>query len=124
MFKLLGIDYGESKVGLAIADSETKLAIPQEVVKSKDLEDKIDYYINQESVEKIIIGLPLGLDGHDTKQTLIVKKYIEYLKKKFKVEVIVQDERLSTKEAARDGHDDDVAAMYILQTYLDRLLKK
>ncbi len=120
MFKLLGIDYGESKVGLAIADSETKLAIPQEVVKSKDLEDKIDYYINQESVEKIIIGLPLGLDGHDTKQTLIVKKYIEYLKKKFKVEVIVQDERLSTKEAARDGHDDDVAAMYILQTYLDK----
>ena len=44
MFKLLGIDYGESKVGLAIADSETKLAIPQEVVKSKDLEDKIVYY--------------------------------------------------------------------------------
>ncbi|MBT3690558.1 Holliday junction resolvase RuvX [bacterium] len=119
MSKILGIDYGESKVGLAISDSDTKLAVPLEIIKNEELEDKIKYFIDKELVEKIVIGLPISLDGTDTEQTKVVREYISYLKENFKVEIIPQDERLSTKEASRTGHDDDVAAMYILQTYLD-----
>jgi len=118
--KLLGIDYGESKVGLALANSDTKLAVPLEVIKSEDLEDKISYFIEKGLIDKIVIGLPLGLDGDDTQQTKNIREYVNLLKENFNIEIIFQDERLTTKEAARTGHDDDVAAMYILQTYIDK----
>lgn len=127
MSKLLGIDYGQSKCGLALADLETKIAMPLGVVKVNDLRLKIEELIKTEEVEKIIIGLPLGMNGKETRQTKATRQFIQELKFKFKTEIIAEDERLTSVQANRansshyrKGDDDAVAAMYILQSYLDR----
>lgn len=128
MTKFLGIDLGQSKCGLALADSETKIAVPFGVVKLKDLRLKINDLIKNEGVEKIIIGLPLSLNGQETKQTKTVSRFIQDLRHKIKAEIITEDERLTSAQAksansthSRKGTDDAVAAMYILQMYLDKI---
>ena len=126
MSKLLGIDYGQKKVGLAFADTDTKTAVPLTVVSLDNLISKIQELIKTEGIEKIIVGLPLGMNGRVTEQTKKVKKFIKDLESKINLEVVAEDERLSTVQAqksarplAKPGKDDARAAMYILQSYLD-----
>jgi putative Holliday junction resolvase len=119
--KILGVDYGQSKVGLAISDTETKIAVPLTVVSFNDLNLKIEDLIKSEKVEKIVVGLPLGLNGQETEQTREVKEFIKDLRTKTKAEIVTEDERLSTALAKKQGKDDAVAAMYILQSYIDRI---
>ncbi len=123
MYKILGIDYGKSKVGLALADLETKIAVPLEVVKNDNLLSIINELIKSEDIEKIVVGLPLNMSGQESDQTREVKQFVEDLKLSFKIEVITEDERLSTvqaQKAGKRGEDDAVAAMYILQSYIDK----
>ncbi len=128
MSKLLGIDYGSSKVGLALADTETKTAVPLAVVTFDNLRSKIKDLIESEEVEKIVVGLPLGMKGQETEQTKEVKDFIKDLRSKLapseaegiNINVVAEDERLTTAQAKRDGKDDAVAAMYILQSYIDK----
>jgi len=122
MTKILGIDYGSSKVGLALADLEAGVAVPWQELKNKDLKiERLKDYIQSEEIDKIVVGLPLGLDGRETEQTKEVKKFIQKLKDNLEVEIIGHDERLSTVAAAKVGRDDAVAAMYILQGYIDKV---
>jgi len=118
--KILAIDYGQSKVGLALADAETKIALPLTVVSFNNLRSKIEDLIKSEEIDKIVVGLPLGLNGQETRQTNEVQAFIEDLRSKTNVEIVTEDERLSTALAKKQGKDDAVAAMYILQSYLDR----
>lgn len=120
MAKILGIDYGSSKIGLALADTETKLAVPFKVIETDNLKAIIQELAQDtEDLEKIVVGLPLGLSGLETAQTKEVKKFIEELKKSSGLAVEEIDERLTTVAAKKAGGDDAVAAMYILQSYLD-----
>lgn len=120
MSKLLGIDYGKSKVGLALADWETKTAVPLKVASLEDLVSRIKELVASESIKKIIVGLPLNMSGRESNQTKEVKEFVEDLKSKFDLEIITVDERLTTIQANKVGKDDSVAAMYILQSYIDR----
>ncbi|MBD3360155.1 MAG: Holliday junction resolvase RuvX [Candidatus Buchananbacteria bacterium] len=125
--KYLGIDYGDKKIGLAIADSETKIASPYKILtNSKDILSKISEICQEEDIDKIIIGLPLTLKSSTSKQTKIVLNFIDKLKKIIDLPIIEQDERLSSgyakeliKQMKIKHLDDDVAAMIILQSYLD-----
>lgn len=122
--KLLGIDYGEAKIGLAIADDTTKMAVPFKIVKEKELSRQVDLIIETiaaEEIDLVIIGLPMSLQQNVTEQTEHTKIFIDALKTKG-VSVEVEDERLSSKAAQSLGikEDDAVAAMQILQTYIDR----
>lgn len=123
MSKLLGIDYGISKCGLAIGDIETKTAVPFGVVSFDELRLKIQDLIKTENIEKIVIGLPLGMNGLETPQTKEVLAFINQIKLIFKVEIIAEDERLTSVQAKNVGKDDAVAAMYILQSFIDRNYK-
>lgn len=120
MSKLLGIDYGEAKCGLALADPATKTAVPLSVVDFKDLRPRIEDLIKSEGIGKIVVGLPLGMDGQETEQTAKVKEFIQDLRSKIDVEVVAEDERLTTTQAKRLGKDDAVAAMHILQSNIDK----
>ena len=120
MSKLFGIDYGRSKVGLALADSETKTAVPLETVAFDDLLPRIWQLISSEEITVVVVGWPLSMKGGETEQTREVKIFVADLKLKTGVKVVTEDERLSTVQAERLGKDDAVAAMYILQSYLDR----
>src|SRR4030042_5379345 len=127
--KLLGIDYGEKKVGLAIADTETRIASPYKILTNdKDLLGKIKDICLKEEIGKIIVGVPLTLKSASSRQTNIVLKFIDKLKKATYIEITEQDERLSSayakslmKEMKIKHMDDDVAAMIILQSYLDEM---
>jgi len=120
MVKILGIDYGSSKIGLALGDSQLKVATPFKVLKPEELVLEIDRLIERQGLDLAVMGLPLNMSGQETAQTRIVKQFAENLKKEISVEIVFEDERLSTIQASRDGKDDAVAAMYILQSYLDR----
>jgi len=120
MTKLLAIDYGQHKIGLAVADTDIKIALPLEVVKLAKLATRIRELIVSDEVKKIVVGLPLGLNGQETAQTAAVRKFVTDLKSKVNVEIVTEDERLTSVQASRVKKDDAVAAMYILQSYLDK----
>lgn len=128
--KLLGIDYGEKKIGLAIADSEIKIASPYKILTNgEDILAKIREICQEEEIEKIIIGVPLTLKSSTSKQTKKVFNFINKLKKTIYLPIVEQDERLSSgyaKELLKGmkvkHFDDDVAAMIILQSWIDENL--
>ena len=135
MARILGIDYGSSKVGVAIADDETLLASPLEIIKGATLVEqqaRIKSLVLSEGIKKIIIGVPFSKDGKASAQTKKARTFIDGLTKMFapQVQVIAEDERMTTKmsqkliadEVHRD--DDSVAAAIILQSYLDREYKR
>ncbi len=138
---LLGIDYGAKKIGLAKADTQTGLALPLMVLVNnspKEVLEKINQLCRQENIEKIIVGVPISLQAEkrktlfrqqdlDNKQMKEVLSFVDWLKQNVLVPIEVADERLSTKMAnglrrdlVKKGPDDAVAAMLILQNYLDR----
>jgi putative Holliday junction resolvase len=127
--KLLAIDYGEKKVGLAIADTETKIASPYKILTNdKDLLAKIKDICLKEEIGKIVVGVPLTLKSASSAQTKKVFNFIDKLKKATYIDVVEQDERMSSayaksllKEMKVKHLDDDVAAMIVLQSYLDEI---
>ncbi|MFH1773237.1 MAG: Holliday junction resolvase RuvX [Patescibacteria group bacterium] len=127
IIKYLGVDWGEKRIGLAIGDSETKIAIPFKVVQNMDELIKV---IETEKIDQIIVGQPLSIANY--KLQITNEKYIEFIKDlKSKTNLLIKliDERLSSKAAdALVGNKktkaprDTVAAMLILQSYLDKML--
>ncbi len=113
----LGIDYGKSKIGLAIARDGVKVAIPFCIV--SDVKD-IKRVVDEEFIDEIVVGYPLSLTGEKGPQAREVDVFIQRLGK-FGIPVSRQDERFSTRAAQSKGQDDSSAAALILQTYLDRI---
>lgn len=126
--KYLAIDHGEKKIGLAIGDSETKIASPYKIlVNGINLLANIREIIHREEIDKIVVGVPISLKSTSSKQTKNVLNFISQLRNNIDLEIIEQDERYSSsyaknllKEMKVKHMDDDVAAMLILQSYLDK----
>lgn len=121
----LGIDWGEKRIGLALGDSETKIASPFKIVAK--LEDVLEI-IKQEDIDAAVVGEPVSITDHRFEITSEkYNKFIGALKSKSGVEIILIDERLSSKAADALSGDkktkasrDALAAMLILQSYLDK----
>jgi putative holliday junction resolvase len=137
--RILGMDYGEKRIGVAISDELGFTAQGLETIHRKnrkhDLES-IGRIIRSFNVEKIVIGYPLRLNGEEGIQCSKVRHFARQLEKAFFVPVVLQDETLTTKEAEsilaeanvkRDKRKllvDKLAAGIILQAYLDLRGKK
>lgn len=123
--KYLGIDYGEAKVGLAIGDDESRLALPYKILKNSGwtkLFSDLNDIFKAEAVQVAVVGLPVRTSGGVSEQTEKVRKFARELSQNSAIEITTHDERLSSREAQKLGagkRDDDVAAMIILQNYLD-----
>lgn len=126
---ILALDYGEKRVGVAKGSDETKLAIPSCIIENKDdnfVISKITEIINNDDINLLLIGLPIGLSGDNTKQTEVINKFIILLEKSVNIPIVTIDERLTSRNADSLFNDnkkrriDDVAAMIMLQNYLDR----
>ena len=132
--RILGIDFGSVRVGLALSDLTKTIAKPFDTIKYNDLNNLIDQLkiiIRDNEVNKIVVGIPFNMKGNDTKQTLKVREFIIFLEKNINLEVETVDERLSSIEAektmhklnVKTGHNkgriDKIAASVILQEYLD-----
>lgn len=126
--KLLGIDYGRAKIGLAMGDTESRLAEPVSILRYKDigiLSEKISDILKKEKIEKIIIGLSEGEIGEES------RALGEKLKKELMTTVEYVDETLTSFDAQslsisaginrkkRKGMEDAYSAALILQSYLD-----
>ncbi len=136
MNRTLAIDYGEKKVGLALSDPLKIIAKPYKTVNNISDEKLIEIFrtiISDKNIDEIVIGLPLTMKNSFSKQTENVDKFIELLKEKINIKVVVVDERLSSIEAKKSlvnqgiktGHNkkdiDMTAAALFLQSYLDKI---
>ena len=134
--RLLGLDYGDRRIGVAICDElgMTARGIATVVRKNRDADlAAIAEFVERFGVEKIVIGYPLRLDGSEGIQCDKVNRFARRLETRLSVPVIRRDETFSTKEAEellretgvrREKHRavvDRLAACIILQGYLDAL---
>ncbi len=126
---LLGIDYGEKRIGLAVANCETKIATPYKVLENKGTEaviNEIKKVCKAEKIGRIIVGLPISLGGQLGPQAEKVLQFVRLLKEKLKIPVKTEDERLTSAMVDKLAKEqkverDAVAAMLILQSHLDKL---
>ena len=104
MSRILGLDYGERRIGLAISDPMGIIAKPLTFIDRKKITDhisRISEIISEKNITSIVVGLPLTLKGNYSKQTDIVLAFIDQLKIELKIPVYVIDERLSSVAAEK-----------------------
>ena len=138
--RVLGIDVGDRRVGLAISDASRTLARPLTTVKVTDAADAVnrvaqtiaELAADEDGLDAIVVGLPARLDGSPTNATPRVQAFIDALQARTTVRIVTEGERLTSREAEsrlavneRDWRKrkdtlDAVAASIILQDYLDR----
>lgn len=131
MSRVLGVDYGTTRIGLAISDGLGITARPLEVVRREDLEKALGRIAEEYEVETVVVGLPTSLSGHEGNSATGARRLGDEIGGILRVDVVFVDERFTSRmaEAAllesgmkrrdRKGTVDKVAAAIILQTYLD-----
>lgn len=121
--RLLGIDFGTKRVGVAVSDESQTLARELAIVSRSDAFQKLEEIFSEFEIERVVLGLPLNMSGEMTHKTEEVLAFKEKLESKFETEVVMQDERLSSVMAesliGKREHVDSLAAQIILQNYLD-----
>jgi len=136
--RMLGIDYGSRRIGMAISDVTGMIARPLDTIHRSVLEDdmkKIEAAIEQFQPEEIVIGLPVSMNGQSSEKTKEVINFIDNMKKSIRIPIVQWDERLTTvigermlidsgvRRENRKNMIDKVAAVVILQSYLDSKTK-
>lgn len=126
---ILGVDFGKKRIGLAWVQEGLDVILPFGQVKSEKLKvksEKIAELVAQENIDKIVLGLPLGLDGKENENTKRVRAFAAELKEAVGVPIEFVDERFTTHQANTMGGEvsaDEKAAMLILQAYLEKKKK-
>ena len=135
--RILGIDYGESRVGIAITD---ELKITVQGLKTinhngndKTLLKELDEIMKEYEIETIVVGMPYLLNGDKSKRAEVTERFIHKLKCKFnKINIVSQDERLTTVQAHKTMNEldikkdkkrslvDTISAVYILESYMNK----
>lgn len=122
--KIIGIDYGTKRIGVAISDETQTLAREYAIWPATDFWEKLDELLGLEQVEKVIVGLPLNMSGVETEKTKEVKEFIGVLKSKINLPVDSVDERLSSVMAeeisGQSKQLDSLSAQIFLQNYLNQ----
>ncbi len=123
--KVLSIDYGEKRIGLAVGDTELRIAVPKGILKNDGrVFERIKKVVEDSKIGKIVVGLPLTPSGKEGQRAREVRSFVEKLRKHLPdIEVLLWDERYTTQEAlrriGRRREDlDAVAAQVILEEYL------
>lgn len=126
--RVLGIDYGRKKIGIAVGNTETGLSEPLIVIRFRSADEalrKVEQVVREEQVEQVVIGISEGKMAQETKE------FGKTLEVKLKTPIVFQDETLSTQEAQelsiragiqrkkRKELEDAYSAALILQNYLD-----
>jgi putative Holliday junction resolvase len=136
MPRIVGIDFGLKRIGVAISDTSLSFAVPlgrveREKDDAKTVKKLLDFLKDYKDIEKFVIGLPIHLSGKESDMSLIVRKFASFLENETKIPIAFVDERLSSKTAEsllreremkrkkQKDHVDTLSATLILQTYLD-----
>jgi putative Holliday junction resolvase len=134
MGRIMAIDFGTKRIGLAVTDPLKLIASSLATVDSKEAITWIKNYSQKESVETFVVGKPLQMDGSDSQSAPATEKFISLLAQAFPNMAIVRvDERLTSKIATRamlemglkkkdrrkKGNIDQISAVLILQSYME-----
>ena len=135
MARILAIDYGTKRVGLAVTDQLQIIANTLTTIHAKDVITFLKDYFAKEEVECIVVGKPMNMDGSDSESAVHVEKFIHLLRKNFPaIPIERMDERftskmakqtllemgLNKKDRANKSSLDQISAAIILQSYLER----
>lgn len=132
MTRILALDWGSIRIGVAVSDEEQKIAFPaKDYIESKGGINKIKQLAGEYGIERILIGLPKSLSGKETQSTKDVQKFASKLKKRLPIPIEFIDERLTSLQAGKILMDaglnqnqvrsvkDNLSAQIMLQQYLD-----
>jgi putative Holliday junction resolvase len=132
--RILGVDYGSVRIGLAVSDSDRRIASPLTTYQRRGQEADVTYFknlIEREEITQIVVGLPIHLSGQEGEKAKESRKFGQWLGKATSLPIVFWDERFTTVEA--EGHllsagltrkrrrerIDRVAAQILLQSYID-----
>lgn len=138
--RIVGIDFGLKRIGVAISNSFLSFAMPLgKVLRVKDdkktVQNILDLLKEYDDISKIVMGLPLHLSGNESEMSQEVRKFGAFFEEETKIPVEFIDERLTSKNADtllkqmdmnrknREKHIDTLSATLILQTYLELFSK-
>lgn len=132
MERLLGLDIGGKRIGVAVSDELGMIASPVSTIDARgDVAGELRTLISKYGVSRLIVGLPIGMSGREGPQSAEVRSVADKLGKVLEIEIVYSDERLSsamasqalisqgTRRDKRKQHIDAMAAAVILQGYLD-----
>lgn len=134
MGRILAIDYGLKRCGIAVSDPQQMIATPLDWVPTKDLLMFILDYCTQNEVETIVLGYPLGLNGEPTHATKGVEGFAKVLKHRLpRIPLVFNDEQFSSKRAVEEmvksgmkkkqrsekGNVDAMSAALILKDFIE-----
>lgn len=134
MARILALDYGLKRTGIAVTDPMQIIATALETIPTEKLFTFLENYISSEEVETIVVGFPKSLDDKDTHATAPVRTLMAALEKKFpSIKLVVEDERYTSKMAMdamiaggmkkknrrKKENLDKISAVLILQSYLE-----
>jgi len=132
--RLLGVDYGKVRVGLAISDADRRIASPLTTYERRGRKQDKRYFqelVEKEDVGKLLVGLPVHLDGREGEKAIESRAFGQWLTEATGLPIVFWDERFSTVQAEsalwnaglthkrRKARRDRVAAQMVLQAYLD-----
>ena len=136
--RILGIDYGDSRVGIAVTDPLGITAQGLETItyngNDKILLKRLDEIYEKYPFDTIVVGMPYNMNGTKTERAEVTEKFIHKLKCKYnKIKIETVDERLTTVEAhktmnfldvnkyKKKGIVDTISSVYILETYMEKI---
>lgn len=140
--RIMGLDYGDKTVGVAVSDEMFLTAQPVETIKRERANKlrqtyaRIEELIMEYNVGRIVTGLPLNMNGNEGVRCQKTREFAETLERRTGLEIIFQDERLTTfaanavleeggvRKDMRKAYIDKIAASMILQDYLDNTGKR
>jgi len=135
MPRILAIDHGTKRIGLAVTDPDGRIAFALDTIPAHELTDYLTKYVEKEDVEGFVVGMPKRLDGSDQESTERVHQFIKHLSRTFKdkwVETIderftstmakqtVIDSGISKKKRRDKGTLVRISATIILQSFLEQ----
>ena len=127
---ILGLDYGERRIGVSFSVLDGKMAIPHSIISYKKIEDalkKLKNIISELKVEMIVLGLPITMKNIRGFKAEEVIRFKDILEEETNLKVILEDERLSTLQAkkainpnSKNKYVDDASATIILNSFLEK----
>lgn len=135
MTRIMGLDVGDKTVGVALSDPLFITAQPYETIKRTKAKfdiDRIEQIVVEKEISLIVVGLPKNMNNTIGPQSMKVMSFVDLIKKRIDIEIVYEDERLTTVQSEsvlidmnvrrenRKTHIDKIAASFILQSYLDR----
>ncbi|TAL51137.1 Holliday junction resolvase RuvX [Patescibacteria group bacterium] len=128
--RILGIDYGDKKIGLAFGETSARVAVPLDVIRNEGAVtiEALIRRIQEEDIDQVVVGVPLPQGNHSSVQLEKTRDFIAMLAQIVSIPVVEEDESFTSVESVRlqqefhaQADEDALAAMLIVQSYIDQL---